>query len=94
MSGCVYQSPGSEASALGLLLACVPKTLVDRGWRGGSEGRAFAAVAEDPGLFPTTHITTRDPSSRGSDTLFWPPGALYIWHMGIYSGQTFVKNED
>lgn len=70
LSGCFYHSTRSEASTLGLLLACAHKTQVDRGWREGSEVRALAAVAEDPGLF----TAIRDPTSRGSHTVFCPLG--------------------
>lgn len=42
--------------------------------------RALPALAEDPGLALSTHAATYNrgnSSKRGSDDLFWPPGALH-----------------
>lgn len=39
--------------------------------------RALAAVKEDVGLIPSTHLEAHNCRPRGSNTLFWPPGALH-----------------
>lgn len=41
--------------------------------------QALTALVEDPGLSPSTHMTSQNhynPSSKGSDAFFWLPCAL------------------
>lgn len=51
--------------------------------------RALAALAEDPDLVSSTHMTAQNQLqgiSRGSDALFWPLMALHTC-----DAQTFMK---
>ena len=50
--------------------------------------KVLAALAEDPGSNPSTHIVDPNCNSsfRGSETLFWP---LWAWH--TLATQTYVQ---
>jgi hypothetical protein len=69
-NGC--ESPcGCWELNLGLLLLQAPN-LSYWGWWDNHWLRALAALAEDPGLIPTTHMAAHNSSYWGSDSLFPP----------------------
>jgi hypothetical protein len=54
----------------------------NQGWRDGSAVRASAALAENPGLIPSTHGSSQLPgnsSSRGSNSFLASEGTRHTW---------------
>lgn len=50
--------------------------------------RALAALEEDPGSIPTTHIVSNcNSGSRGSEVLLWLPLVTHMWHTYIHANQ-------
>lgn len=47
--------------------------------------RALAALKNDSGLIPSTHIVGHNSSPRGSNALFWPPQASDMHMMYLHA---------
>ena len=50
-----------------------PLKKVLRGWRDGSKLKSTAALPDDPGSIPSTHVVDHNHLSGGPRALFWPP---------------------
>lgn len=55
------------------ILAPSPLSLLLAGELGAWWLRVLTALAESPGLDPSTHMESHNLSSRALDALFWPP---------------------
>lgn len=52
--------------------------------------RAPAALPEDLGLVPSSHMTAHSISNSSPSSLFWPPWVLHAYGAHIHRGKTSI----